>query len=120
MLLAFPMLLLMTFLPFPYAWIPLVGSVFCLFFNTGPTNTVLANVTHPLLRAPGFVLNILVIHLLGDAISPPVLGFVADHSNFDVAFRAVSAMVLVGGLLWLWGARYLERDTALAPFRLTK
>jgi hypothetical protein len=118
MLLAFPLLLLMTFLDFPNAWWPLVGAVFCLFFNTGPTNTILANVTHPLLRAPAFALNILVIHLLGDAISPTVLGFIADRSNFDVAFRFVSGMVLVGGLLWLWGTRYLQRDTALAPHRL--
>jgi predicted MFS family arabinose efflux permease len=118
MLLGFPMLLLMTFLDFPYAWIPLVGAVFCLFFNTGPTNTILANVTHPLLRAPGFALNILVIHLLGDAISPPVIGFIAGHSSLNVGFRFVSGMVLVGGLLWLWGARFLERDTALAPHRL--
>jgi predicted MFS family arabinose efflux permease len=118
MLLAFPSLLAMTWLDFPYAWIPLVVSVFCLFFNTGPTNTILANVTHPLLRAPGFALNILIIHLMGDAISPPVIGFIAGRSSLNVAFQFVSAMVLVGGVLWLWGAKYLERDTALAPHRL--
>jgi len=27
----------------------------------------------------------------------------------------VSVLILFGGLLWLWGARYLERDTRLAP-----
>jgi predicted MFS family arabinose efflux permease len=119
MLLAFPSLLLMTYLDFPYAWIPLATSVFCLFFNTGPTNTILANVTHPLLRAPGFALNILVIHLLGDAISPPIIGFIAGGGSLGPAFRFVSAMVLVGGILWLWGARHLEGDTALAPHRLS-
>jgi MFS family permease len=118
MLLAFPAILVMTYIPFPYAWIPLVVSVFCLFFNTGPTNTILANVTHPLLRAPGYALNILVIHLLGDAISPPVIGAIAGGGSLDPAFRVVSGMVLVGGLLWLWGARHLERDTALAPERI--
>jgi MFS family permease len=120
MLLAFPSLLLMTYLPFPIAWIPLVISVFCLFFNTGPTNTILANVTHPLLRAPGFALNILVIHLLGDAISPPIIGFIAGGGSLNPAFRFVSALVLVGGVFWLWGARYLARDTALAPTRLER
>jgi MFS family permease len=118
MLLAVPMLLLVVELPFPWAWIPLVAFVFFLFFNTGPTNTILANVTHPLLRAPGFALNILVIHLFGDAISPPVMGFIKDHANLDRAFQFVSVLVLAGGLLWLWGAHYLERDTALAPTRL--
>lgn len=50
MCVGFPMLLLMVALPFPLAWVPLAGFVFCLFFNTGPTNTIIANVTHPLLR----------------------------------------------------------------------
>jgi MFS family permease len=118
MVLAFPMLLLMIVLPFPLAWIPLVLSVFLLFFNTGPTNTILANVTHPLLRAPGFALNILVIHLLGDAASPTLMGAIADVSNLSWAFGFVSITVLIGGILWLWGTKYLERDTALAPTRL--
>ncbi|HWG41568.1 MAG TPA: MFS transporter [Gemmataceae bacterium] len=118
MVLAFPMLILMIVLPFPLAWIPLVLFVFFLFFNTGPTNTILANVTHPLLRAPGFALNILVIHLLGDAASPTLMGVIAGFKNLSWAFGFVSIMVLVGGILWLWGAKYLERDTAMAPHRL--
>jgi MFS family permease len=118
MIIGCPLLLLMVALPFPLAWLPLAGFVFCLFFNTGPTNTILANVTHPLLRAPGFALNILVIHLLGDAVSPVIIGQIADLYSFDLAFQFVSLSVLVGGLLWLWGAKYLERDTELAPTRL--
>src|SRR5262249_49954186 len=74
MLLGFPMVLLFLLTPFPSAWIFVFLAVFCLFFNTGPTNTILANVARPQLRAGGFALNILIIHLLGDAISPPVLG----------------------------------------------
>jgi MFS family permease len=120
MLLAFPLLLLVLYLPFPLAWVPLILSVFLLFFNTGPTNTILANVTHPLLRAPGFALNILIIHLLGDAISPPIMGAIRDVSSWNVAFQAVSVMVLVGGGLWLMGAKYLQTDTERAPFLLDK
>jgi predicted MFS family arabinose efflux permease len=118
MVLAFPMLLLMIFLDFPYAWIPLACSVFLLFFNTGPTNTILANVTHPLLRAPGFAINILVIHVLGDAVSPAVMGAIAGVANLSWAFGFVSITVLIGGILWLWGTKHLERDTMLAPTRL--
>jgi MFS family permease len=118
MVIAFPMLLLMIFLPFPWAWLPLAAFVFFLFFNTGPTNAILANVTHPLLRAPGFAINILIIHLLGDVLSPPLMGYIAGHSNLDWAFALVSVTVLIGGLLWLWGMVYLERDTELAPERI--
>jgi hypothetical protein len=36
----------------------------------------------------------------------------------DVGFGVVSLMFLVSGVLWLTGARFLDRDTALAPTRL--
>src|SRR5262249_18106946 len=97
-------------------WVLLGMTCFCLFFTTGPTNTVLANGTHPAIRATGFALNILVIHALGDVISPLIIGAITDanHGNMNVAFFVVSAMVLVGGLLWLVGIPYLARDTELA------
>jgi MFS transporter, Spinster family, sphingosine-1-phosphate transporter len=119
MIVGFPMLLLMVALPFPLAWLPLGAFVFCLFFNTGPTNTILANVVHPQLRSRGFALNILVIHLLGDAISPALMGWIiGSEDRYDRAFQFVSLTVLLGGVLWLLGARYLQRDTELAPTRL--
>src|SRR5262249_48389990 len=118
MLLGFPLFLLVLCTPFPWAWIFLFLTCFCLFFNTGPTNTVLANVTHPAVRASAFALNILVLHLFGDAFSPALIGIIAHYSNMYVGFLVVSGMVLVGGVLWLWGARYLAEDTSLAPTRL--
>jgi MFS family permease len=119
MLFGFPMMLLFLYSPFPLAWIFNFLAVFCLFFNTGPTNAILANVTHPAVRASAFGLNILIIHALGDIISPPIIGLIKDMFNLTAGFIVVSVFMLLGGLLWLWGARYLERDTALAPTRLT-
>ena len=104
---------------FPLAWVPMGLFVFCLFFNTGPTNTITANVVHPLLRSRAFALNILIIHLFGDAISPSVMGWIIGPKHrYDLAFQFVSVTVLLGGLVWLWGARYLAEDTRLAPTRL--
>ena len=51
---------------------------FFLFLNTGPLNTVIVNVTAPALRARAFAVNILIIHALGDAISPALLGWLSD------------------------------------------
>jgi MFS family permease len=119
MLVGFPLLLATLHTPFPYAWILVFLSVFCLFFNTGPTNAILANVTHPSIRATGFALNIFVIHLLGDAVSPPLIGLMSDRWGMNVAFTVVSLMILVGGVLWLFGAKHLEDDTRRAPTRLT-
>ena len=118
MLLAFPMILLVLWTPFPWAWLFVFLSVFCLYFNTGPTNTILANVTHPAIRASAFAVNIFIIHAFGDAISPFIIGLIAGHWTLHEGFVAVSITVLLGGFAWLWGARYLEADTAAAPTRL--
>ncbi|MBX9680260.1 MAG: MFS transporter [Gemmataceae bacterium] len=124
MLAGVPALLLFLTMPFPMAWIFGFLAVFCLFFNTGPTNTILANVTHPSVRAAGFAFNIFVIHLLGDAISPPILGWISNNlgggglEGMRLAFRIVAATTAVGGVLWLMGAKHLEEDTRLAPTRV--
>ncbi|PZR73094.1 MAG: MFS transporter [Chthoniobacterales bacterium] len=112
MVIAFPFILGMLFLPFPWAWVAIFFAVFFLFLNTGPANTALANVTHPSIRATGFAFNILIIHALGDAISPPLIGAIAGRTNMNVAFVVVSATVLLSGLLWLRGMKYLPADTA--------
>jgi predicted MFS family arabinose efflux permease len=115
MLVGAPLLVAVVYLPFPWAWFPLAGFVFCLFFNTGPTNTILANVIRPELRARGFAINILIIHLLGDAASPWLMGKVTGQENrYDLAFLMVAAVVFLGGLAWMWGAVYLQRDTDAA------
>ncbi len=120
MLMALPAWIAMLNTPFPYAWWLLFVAMFCLFFNTGPSNTILANVTHPSIRASAFALNILVIHALGDLISPFVIGAIADVSNMNTAFMTVSVMMAVGGVLWLSGARYLDKDTAGAANQLSR
>jgi MFS family permease len=115
MLLGFPLFLLLLRTPFPAAWGVLFLVCFCLFLNTGPGNAILSNVTHPSIRATAFALNILVIHALGDAISPMLIGKIADRWSLRAGFLMVSAMMLLAGVFWLMGAKYLERDTAAAP-----
>ena len=118
MLVGFPVFLLVLrpSIPFPLAWVFVFLSCFCLFFNTGPTNAILANVTRPPLRPLAFGVNILLIHALGDVPSPMIVGLITDrcHGDMNVAFRAVAALFAVGGLCWLAGARFLARDTARA------
>jgi MFS transporter, Spinster family, sphingosine-1-phosphate transporter len=111
MLVGFPLFLGVLHAPFPWIWPLLFLTVFCLFFNTGPTNTVLANVTHPSMRAAGFALNILVTHALGDVISPVIIGLLSDWlQDIGRALMVVSLMFLAAGALWLLGARHLRRD----------
>jgi MFS family permease len=116
----FPIFIGVLHVSFPWLWILIFLTCFCLFFNTGPTNTILANVTHPSMRATAFALNIFVIHALGDVISPVVIGLLNDYfHDMNKAFLAVGLMFLAAGGLWLAGVKFLARDTALATTRLS-
>ena len=114
MLVGTPIFLLMLITPFPAAWGLIFLAEFCLLLNTGPANAVLANVTQPAIRASAFAINIFLIHLLGDAISPPLVGWITGLAggNMNFGFAAVSAATALSGVLWLSGIRFLAADTA--------
>jgi MFS family permease len=109
---AFPATVLMLRTPFPDAWIWVFLAIFFLFFNTGPANAALANVTPPATRATAFALNILAIHIFGDAVSPPLIGWIAGQTNMNFAFLVVSATMVVASAFWLFGVPHLARETA--------
>lgn len=113
-LLSLPFFFGMLYLPMPFAWVCIFIAEFGLFLNTGPMNTVLANVTPPRSRTTGFAICILVIHMFGDAISPYLIGMVADASSLPTAFLFLSGFVVLAGFFWLWGAKHLEADTERA------
>jgi MFS family permease len=111
MLIACPLFIATLYTPFPAAWIPMFFAIFFLFVNTGPSNTALANVSLPAVRATAFALNILVIHALGDVQAFWLLGYIGGHANMHVAFLFVSGIILLSGVAWLIGVKYLPADT---------
>jgi MFS transporter, Spinster family, sphingosine-1-phosphate transporter len=112
MLIACPFFIASLYIPFPLAWGAMFIAIFFLFLNTGPSNTALANVSLPGVRATAFALNIFVIHALGDVPAFPAIGYIGGHTNMRVAFLFVSGMILVAGFVWLMGVKYLPADTA--------
>ncbi|MDX2116670.1 MAG: MFS transporter [Planctomycetota bacterium] len=122
MLIAVPFFLGTLYLPKWPAFACMAAAIFFLFVSTGPTNTALANVSRPGVRATAFALCIFVIHALGDAISPPLIGLVSDltksaehpKGNMTLAFLSLTGFILVAGVLWLVGARRLDEDTRRA------
>lgn len=87
------------------------AAEFLIFLNTGPLNAILVNVSRPAARSTAVALNLVVIHLLGDAISPPILGWLSDRYGLRAALALGLSPLAVAGALCLAGARYLERDT---------
>jgi len=76
-------------------------------------------VTRPNLRATATAFYLLIIHILGYATAPAVVGWFSDQTG-DLRLGMVMALLvaLVGGLVGLWGTRFVGRDTRAMAARL--
>lgn len=81
-----------------------------IFLNTGPLNAIIANVSRPDVRATAYAANIFVIHALGDAISPTIVGILSDWKGLAAAFWIAPATLALAALFCFWGMRYLAAD----------
>jgi multidrug resistance protein len=92
----------------------LVGG-FLLLFNTAPLNAALLNSVDARIRTTSIAVNILVIHLLGDALSPWLIGFISDRRSLESGFvSAVIAMVISSAILF-YGMRFAPMIGSRSP-----
>jgi predicted MFS family arabinose efflux permease len=99
---------------------------FFLFLNTGPLNAALVGCVPANLRASSIAVNVLMIHALGDAVSPYLIGAVsegigpaiaggmfgatAEVAGLRLALMATSLPLALGGLWLLRGAGAIDRN----------
>ncbi|MEX1361870.1 MAG: MFS transporter [Nannocystaceae bacterium] len=76
-----------------------------LFLNTGPLNAALVACVPAVMRARAVAVNVLFIHVLGDAISPPLMGVVSEGWTLGAAIGLTAVPMALGGALLWWGAR---------------
>jgi MFS family permease len=81
-----------------------------LFLNTGPLNTIIINVSHPLYRATAFALNIFLIHALGDAVSPSIIGWCSDLFDLRTALLIAPLFIFIALIFCLLCCRYIDKD----------
>ncbi len=80
-----------------------IAEVF-IFMSTGPVNSAIINVVKPGERATALGLSVLVMHLVGDIPSPPLIGLVSDHSTLEKAFMLVPLAIVIAGVIWCYTA----------------
>jgi predicted MFS family arabinose efflux permease len=113
-----PFTLLAVLHPSPAIFWPAMFMTLLLFFiNTGPLNAAMANVLAPELRASGFAVNTTAIHVLGDAPSPLLIGFVKDRVGLEPPVIVTGLLVVIAGLVLLAGRAALRRDLQAAAVR---
>jgi len=74
------------------------------FASTGPVNSAIVNLVSPAQRATALALSILIMHLLGDVPSPPLIGYLSDISSLQRAFLIVPFAILASGVIWSYAA----------------
>jgi predicted MFS family arabinose efflux permease len=110
-----PFTLLAVLHPSPAIFWPAMFMTLLLFFiNTGPLTAAMANVLPPELRASGFAVNTMAIHVLGDAPSPLLIGYAKDHVGLAPPVIVTGLLVVVAGLVLLAGRAALRRDLEAA------
>ena len=84
----------------------IAAAAFLLLLNTGPLNAALVNSVGAHVRATAVAVNLFVIHLLGDAFSPTIIGVISTHSSLQTGFLAAVVAVLAGAAVLFYGARF--------------
>jgi len=93
-------------------WISMIAAQLCLWLSVGPVNAAIINLSAPSVRATAFALSILTIHLLGDAISPPLIGLLSGIRSLESAMTIVPASIALAAGLWMYGARVQRLEPA--------
>jgi MFS transporter, Spinster family, sphingosine-1-phosphate transporter len=87
---------------------------FLLLLNTAPLNAAVINSVGGHIRATAIAVNLFVIHFLGDALSPWLIGAVSDKSSLESGFvSTIVATALSSGILF-YGMRFAP-SVRLAP-----
>jgi hypothetical protein len=79
---------------------------FFLLLNTAPLNAALVNSVGASVRATAVAVNMFEIHLLGDAFSPTLIGWISDRSDLETGFAPTFVAVAISASVLFLGMRF--------------
>jgi sugar phosphate permease len=85
-----------------------------MFLSTGPVNAAIVNLVSPLERATAGALGVFTIHILGDVLSPFLIGALSDATSLSRALQIVPIAVVISGIVWALAARAQAHSEAQA------
>ena len=86
-----------------------IGMFFLSWIN-GPQNALLMSLVEPKLRATLNAVHILLIHLLGDALSPMVIGYLSDRRSLYFALMITPLFLLAGMVGFGLAGKFVPAD----------
>ena len=81
-------------------------SGFLLLLNTAPLNAAVLNSVGSHIRATAIAVNLFVIHFLGDALSPWLIGLVSDQSSLESGFTSTIVATALSSAILFYGMRF--------------
>jgi MFS transporter, Spinster family, sphingosine-1-phosphate transporter len=90
-------------------------ALFFIFLGNGPLNAAIVNSVPAAIRATAIAVELFLIHALGDAPSPRIIGLVSDHTSLGTGLGVTLASLLLATLLLFLGARNLEAPSSDSP-----
>jgi MFS family permease len=110
MLVAVPFMVAAIYLRGKLMFPAIFVAVFFILIGTGPTNAALVNSVNAGIRSTALAVNVFVIHLLGDAFSPTLIGKISDSTgSLQTAFWVAFVAAGISGIILLMGAKYAPR-----------
>jgi MFS transporter, Spinster family, sphingosine-1-phosphate transporter len=79
---------------------------FLLLLNTAPLNAAIINSVGAHIRATAIAVNLFVIHFLGDALSPWIIGKVSDRSSLESGFISTVVATALSSAILFYGMKF--------------
>lgn len=113
MLIAVPFMVAAIYVGGKLMFPAIFAAVFFILIGTGPTNAALVNSVSASIRSTALAVNVFIIHLLGDAFSPTLIGRISDKTgSLQIAFWVAFVAAGISGVILLYGARFAPRFQA--------
>ncbi len=86
-------------------------SIMLVFLQTGPMQAAIVATTNIKIRSMAFALNIFIIHALGDAISPALIGSVSDAFDIKIGLIFALFFIIPAALFTILAAKHYKQES---------
>jgi MFS transporter, Spinster family, sphingosine-1-phosphate transporter len=109
MALSIPAIVVAIYYPSQAMYPAIFLGEFFLLLNTAPLNAALVNSVSARIRATALAVNVFTIHLLGDAFSPTLIGWISDKSNLEMGLTSMVVAVALSAAILFYGMRFAPK-----------
>lgn len=85
---------------------------FFIFMHSGPYHAAIVEITPCNIRSMAFALDIFILHALGDALSPTIIGYISDKIGLPIAIFFASIYLIFGAFTSIMAGKFYMKEHA--------